>query len=74
MTRIIQASLEVRVHQIYEYFGIALANRCVTVTIVNRVDALETHLKNNTTHLCFCSGLCRNKVLHRHVRIVFLPI
>ena len=43
--------------------------------IVNRVDGLETHQKNNITNsLCFCSGLCKNKVLHRHVRIVFLPI
>ena len=23
--------------------------------------------------LCFCSGLCRNEDLHRHVVIVFLP-
>ena len=42
--------------------------------IVNRRDGLETHRNMNVTHhLCYCSGLCGKKVLHRHVRIVFSP-
>ena len=43
-------------------------------TIVNRRKSLETRYNYNISHyLCFCSGLCRNKDLYRHVPIVFLP-
>ena len=45
------------------------------LNIVNRArwfgNSLE--LYNISHYLCFCSDLCRNEVLHRHVRIVFLP-
>ena len=42
--------------------------------IVNRREGLENHYNYNVSHyLSFCSGLCRNEDLHRHVIIVFLP-
>ena len=40
-------------------------------TIVGRKEGLETQ-NNNITHF-YGLDLCENKVLHRHVCIVFLP-
>ena len=42
-------------------------------TIVDRREGLETHWNCNIIIIYVGQGLCKNKVLHRHVCIAFLP-
>ncbi len=39
--------------------------------MVNTRNGLETHLNYTITHLCFCLGLFRNVVPHRHYISLF---